>query len=175
MPQLSFTKAVLLSFDRKVKGGKARFSAALTAPVKKEMGWQELQDWETSCTPKGRLIASKIELEPKQGLGMSGKGIELDTTQIDSFELIKIEAKGKNAKKLVKIELRFNVHYSDNGGAGKLERYLLTTANEGSMNAVFEREPEQQEIEEAESDSGQGELEDMVKETARKRQSKEVN
>ncbi len=170
--QLTFGKVVLLKFDRVVKGGKARFSAALTAPVKKAMGWEDLSDWETSCTPKGRLVATRIELEPKPGMGLSDKTVSLETSLIDSFELIKIEAKGKGAKKTksVKIELRFNVHFGDLGGAGKLEKYLLTTGNEGSMNVVYEKEAEQQELAEAEpADNKQGTLEDLVEETARKR------
>lgn len=174
--QLTFRKVVLLKLERAVKSGKARFSAALTAPVKEAMQWDEMADWETSCTPKGRLIATKIELEPKAGLGLSAKEVSIDTSLIDSFELIKIESKGKGAKKTqaTKIELRFNVHFPDPGGAGKLERYLLTTGNEGSMNVVYEKEPEQTEITEtAEGGSAQGTLEELVKETARKQKQKE--
>lgn len=45
----------------------------------------------------------------------------------------------------------------------------MTTGNEGSMNVVYEREPEQTQIEEAPAEeSRQGSLEDVVKETARK-------
>jgi len=177
--QLTFGKVVLLKFDRAVKSGKARFSAALTAPVKKAMGWEEIADWETSCTPKGRLVATRIELEPKPGMGLSGKAVELETSLIDSFELIKIEAKGKGSKKTksVKIELRFNVTYSDVGGAGKLEKYLLTTGNEGAMNVVYEKEAENQNLEgmDEETDTRQGELEHMVEDVKKKRGSKEVN
>lgn len=170
--QVTFRKVVLKDIHRQVKGGKVSCSAAMTAPVKEAMGWGDIPDWETSCTPLGRLIATKIELEPKAGIGMSAKNVELDTSLIDSFEVVKIETKGKQAKKLksTRVELRFNVHFPDPGGAGKLEKYMLTTGNEGSMNVVYEREPEQTEMEPAaEGDSKQGTLEDLVEETARKK------
>lgn len=189
--QLEFKKVTLMDFSRKTAGGTANFTASLTAAVAKAMEWGETveQDgkqvfqfdfpsWLKSGPPTGRLIASKIELEPKSGIAV-GKSVKIDTTLIDNFEIVRTEAKGKSAKKTksTKTELKFRVHFSDNNGCGKLETYMLTANVDSSMVAVYEKEPEQGKLTEtAPVDGGakQEDLEGMVKEVARKRAGKDV-
>lgn len=185
--QLEFKKVVLIDFGRKTAGGTAKFTASLTANVAKAMGWGETieQDgkssfqfdfpsWLKSGPPTGKLLASQIDLEPKSGIAI-GKATMIETTLIDSFEIVRTEAKGKSAKKTkaTKTELTFKVHFSDNNGCKKLEQYMLTANVDSSMVVVYEKEPEQPELEGMatlpDAESKQGELEDLVKETARKR------
>lgn len=171
--QLEFKKVILLGFDRKTTGGVAKFSAALSSPIKNALGWEDMPEWQKSAQPQGKLIASKIHLEPKSGIAV-GKAITLETSLIDGFEIIRTEVKGKSAKKTkaTKTELTFKVHFGDNNGAHKLENYLLTSNVDSGMVVTYEKEPENEELpgmEAAPGDTKQGELEELVKETATKR------
>lgn len=168
--QLEFKKVLLLDFGRKTAGGTAKFSAALTAPIKNALGWEDMPDWQKSAQPSGKLMASQIDLEPKSGIAI-GKGISLETTLIDGFEIIRTEVKGKSAKKTkaTKTELTFKVHFSDNAGAKKLEQYMLTSNVDSGMVVVYEKEPEQAELPGTEDGESASELEDLVEETARRR------
>jgi hypothetical protein len=64
MPELTFTACVLQSFSRSTSGGVAKFSAALTTAVCKEMDWEEIPDFLTGATPEGDLAATEAELTP---------------------------------------------------------------------------------------------------------------
>ncbi len=167
--QLGFKKVLLIDFSRKTTGGTAKFSAALTAPIKNALGWDDMPDWQKSAQPAGKLVASQIDLEPKSGIAI-GKGISLETTLIDGFEIIRSEIKGKSAKKTkaTRTELTFKVHFSDNAGAKKLEQYMLTSNVDSDMVVVYEKEPEQEELPGTGDNEGGAELEEVVKETARK-------
>lgn len=170
--QLEFKKVVLIDFGRKTAGGTAKFTAALTAPIKNALEWEDMPDWQKSAQPTGRLLATQIDLEPKSGIAI-GKSVSLETTLIDNFEIVRTEVKGKSAKKTkaTKTELTFKVHFSDNNGCRKLEQYMLTANVDSSMVVVYEKEPEQATLEGTEApeaDTKQGELENVVKDAAKK-------
>lgn len=162
--QLEFKKVLLLSFGRKATGGTAKFSASLTASIKNVLGWGDMPDWQKTAQPTGKLIASQVELEPKSGIALGKGGVILDTNLIDGFEIIRTEIKGKTAKKTkaTKTELHFTVHFQDASGAKKLEIYMLTANVDSSMIVVYEREPEQGELDTQET------AEDEVSEEAEK-------
>lgn len=177
--QLNFTKVLLLSFTRKATMGTAKFSAALSKPVVNAMRWGDVPDWQKSSTPAGKLIASQIELEPKDP-ARSKHSVILEAKLVEGFEIVRTEAKGKAAKKskAFKTELTFNVHFSDATGARKLEEYMQPVFNAGdsSMIVTYEKEPEQEELPgTSEADTKQGELETIVEDTKRRRAAKDVN
>lgn len=168
--KIGFTKVLLLSFNRKATGGTAKFAAALTKNVIEAMGWDEAPDWQKQSTPEGKLIASMVQLTPKHS-DLARHALELESTLVDGFQIVRKEAKGKGAKKTgsVRTELHFTVHFSDNTGARKLEQYILTVNTDAGLTVTYEKEAEQTTIEEVVGDSKQGELEEMVKEVGGKR------
>lgn len=185
--QLEIKKVTLMQMERKSPtAGKAKFTGSLTVALARAMGWGgmvedkdgkssfqfEFPMWQKQGTPIGKLLATQIDLEPKSGIAV-GKSMTLETTLIDGFDIIRTEVKGKTAKKTraTKTDLTFSVHFSDNNGLGKLEKYFLTSNVDSSMLVVYEREPEQEELPgtQAGEEAGQAELEDLVQETARRR------
>lgn len=168
--KIGFNKVLLLSFGRKATGGTAKFSASLTKNVIDAMGWDEAPDWQKQSTPAGKLNASQVELTPKHS-DLARHALVLEATLVDGFQIVRKEAKGKGAKKTgaVRTELHFAVHFSDNTGARKLEQYQLTVNTDSGLTVTYEREPEQTTIEEVATDTKQGQLEELVKETAKKR------
>jgi len=176
--QLEFKKVVLIDFSRKTAGGSAKFSASLSASIKNALSWEDMPDWQKSAQPTGKLLASQIDLEPKSGIAI-GKSITLETTLIDNFEIVRTEVKGKSAKKTkaTKTELTFKVHFNDNNGCRKLEQYMLTANVDSSMVVVYEKEPEQQELPgtEGKDEAATSELEELVKDVAKKRAAQDVN
>lgn len=170
--KIGFTRVVLIDFSRKAKEGTAHFSASLTRSVIDTMGWGEALDWQQQITPAGRLLATKVELVPKSD-DIAKHALSLDTTLIDGFEIIRKEADGKTAKKLKSktTKLTFTVHFSDMNGCRKLEQFFLAANDGGGMTVTYEKEPEQATLEEAPAESKQGQLEELVEETLRKRKS----
>lgn len=130
--QLSFSGLTLKSFTRDKKGGKASFSANLSAPVAKKMGWGETPEWETSGNPEGALAGLKMTL------GMSGTitdrwEIAIDISTVDGFQWVRKELKGKRGKGK-RLELHFNVKFMDEKGCQFLEEYMLTVPeSKGTM------------------------------------------
>lgn len=189
--QINFTKVLVLGFSRKATSGTVKLSAAMTKPVAERMGWGrmieengksyfqlDVPDWQKSSNPVGKLAASQIDLEPKDPQ-LSKHAIVLDgVTSVDSFEIVRTEAKGAKAKKTkaYKTELLMSVNFTDIAGAKKLEAYMQT-ANSGdsSMIVTYEREPENEELPGMETDTKQGELETIVEDTRKKRAAKDVN
>lgn len=171
--QLNFTKVLLLSFSRKATMGTAKFSAALSAPVKNALGWGEVPDWQKSSNPVGKLAASQIALDPRDPTLQKHSVILDGVTSVDGFEIIRTEATGKTAKKTksFKTELLFAVHFTDPAGAKKLEQYMQTAnAGDSSMVVTYEKEPEQGELPGTEES---GEFEGMVEEIKKKRKKEE--
>lgn len=102
--QLNFTKVLFLGFSRKATSGTAKFSAAL---------------------PVGKLSSTQIALDPKQS-ELVKHALILDAQSVDSFEIVRTEAKGKKAKKTKAFKIGLLVHFTDPQGAKKLEQYMLT-------------------------------------------------
>ncbi len=168
--QLNFTKVVLLSFGRKGTEGSAKFSASLTKHVIERMGWGEAPDWQKESTPAGRLAATQVDLEPKQS-ELAKFATSIESNGVDGFQIIRKEATGKSAKKTksVKTELHFTVHFKDPNGCKNLEQYMLSANNDSSMVVVYEKEPEQAEIESGDDVDASAELVEQVEEIRRKR------
>lgn len=174
--QMNFKNVLLLSFGRKGTEGSAKFSASLTRHVIDKMGWGEAPDWQKESTPAGRLAATQIDLEPKHP-DLAKFATSVEASGVDSFQIIRKEAKGKSSKKTkaVKTELHFTVHFKDPNACKNLEQYMLSANSDSSMIVVYEKEPEQGELETAETDTKQGELEAIVEDTRKKRAAKDVN
>ncbi len=167
--KLTFTKVSLLSCLRKPTGGVAKFSAALTKTVIGKMEWGDFPDWQKTGTPAGRLAASVVELTPKDEI-LAKHAIELATTLVDSFEIARIESKGKTAKKTKSshTDLTFSVHFSDQAGARKLEAYMQT-CGESTLTVTYEKEAEQEELPGTGDAEATGELQEAVQDAKRRR------
>lgn len=144
MPQkLSFSKVTLLSFNRKVEHGTARFSAAPTKAVSKAMDWSDLPDSYKSAQPTGMLAASLAELTPSDS-ALAKHALELSVSTVRDFEFVKIQVKkGKTATKAptFRTELHFAVDFIDPNGARKLEAYMQV-AGESTLRVTYEKQAE---------------------------------
>lgn len=171
MPQkLTFVKVALQSFTRKPTGGKAFFEGPLSKGVISAMGWDDFPEWQKTASPAGKLIASVVELTPKQS-ELAKHAIELKAGLVDGFEIKRIEADGKSGKKVKakKTVITFAVHFTDIEGAQKLEQYMQT-CGESSLLVTYELEPEQENL--PGTDDGeavQEELKELVQDVGRRR------
>jgi hypothetical protein len=122
--KITFSSAILRSFSRKPTGGTANFSASVTNEVREALGWTEIPDCLTGATPEGDLAATSVDLVPTdKELTMHRVG--LDVSRVHKFEITRLELEGKKGKGY-RLELRFQVDFTDTKGAQKLERYMLT-------------------------------------------------
>lgn len=171
MPQkLQFTKAVIVSFDRKSTGGTAKISCSFTKPVCAAMEWGDPQDWQKSANLIGELASSLVEFIPNHS-DLSKFAFDLKPAEcVYAFNLARVQVKkGKGAKTSVsyRTELHFAIDFTDPKGAEFLERYMLTVPD-STLKVTYTEEAKQETLPGVETDSKQGELEGMVKETAKK-------
>lgn len=113
--------------------------------------------WQKSATPTGELAASICEFTPKHP-DQAEHAIELATTRVRDFELIRTQIKnGKTAKKApaYKTELHCSIDFTDESGARKLEAYIQSVP-ESTMKVTYERKAEQQELDGVEQTEERG-------------------
>lgn len=141
--KVTFTNAELDSFQRTRQGGTATFRAPLTSAVIKSMGWGDMPDSWKGATPEGDLAASTVELSPNDK-ELRKAGIQLDTTRVNGFKLIRLEAEGTRGSGFRR-EIRFVVYFADPNGAQKLEGYMLG-AGKSRLVVSYEKQPVQGEL-----------------------------
>ena len=127
MSDINFTSVELLSFSRSTSGGVAKFSAALTTSVCKEMDWEEIPDFLTGATPEGDLAATEAELTPSDK-ELKKHQVVLATQRVNRFQLVRLELEGKK-RKGHRLEIRFDLHFPDVKGCWKLEQYMLSVGD----------------------------------------------
>lgn len=133
--KISFLSAQLISFSRKITGGEAKFSASLSTPVQKALGWTDIPAFLTSCKPEGEIAgATTMEIMPKDA-ELRKFGRDLQISKVHGFELLRLEIEGKRDKGH-RIELRFSVSFQDQKGARILEEYLMTAGEAKSTVTV---------------------------------------
>lgn len=141
MPEnISFSKAVITSFDRQRAGGSVDITASLTETVIKKMKWGDFPEWEMSSKPKGKLAASAVEFKPN-GIGTEKFSFELEgASAVRDFQIVRKPVKeGKNAKKApkFKVELKFKIDFTDKNAARKMEQYI-DVVGDATIKATYE-------------------------------------
>lgn len=131
--KITFTSAVLKSFTRDHNGCTAQFTASMNANVSKAMKWEDIPECLTGATLEGQLSATTMELVPKE-TELRKHGIEIDISQVSSFQAIRLELEGKKGKGH-RIELRFKVRSAQSDAARRLEVYMATIG-EGKSSAT---------------------------------------
>lgn len=177
MPQkLQFSKALISSFGRTASGGTAKIGCSLTKTVCTAMEWGDAQDWQKSANLVGELKSSVVEFIPNHS-DLVKFSFELKpAAAVYGFNLVRVQVKkGKSATKTptYRTELHFSIDFTDPEGCAYLEKFQLS-AGECQVKVTYELEAQQETLPGVETDSKQGELEGMVKETAKKI-GKEVN
>jgi hypothetical protein len=133
---LVFTSAVLESFSRRMNGGTATFSASLSKPVCKALKWDDIPDFLAGATPDGDLHAVEATLTPVED-GLKKHKIGLSINQVHKFEIVRLELEGKKGKGH-RLELRFNVKFTDTRGCEKLEKYMQTIGEgKGQLSVTY--------------------------------------
>ena len=146
MPNISFQNVVLRSLSRDRKGGRAAFTASLTAHVCRAMEWnEEIPDCLTKARPEGELIASEVRLTPGQK-DLEKHAVELGISQIDGFEIVRRELESSRGKGH-RLELRFNVHFTDSAGCAALEQYLQTIGEgKSKLSMLYQKQAKQESL-----------------------------
>ena len=141
--KLTITSVTLLTFKRDLKGGGADFSSSITQAVRKIMGWTEIPECYSGGSLDGDLAATVITLTPNDE-ALKRHAIDLDTTKVHKFEVVRLELEGKKGKGF-RFELRFHVKFSDVKGCRKLEEYMLT-AGKSTMVVSYEKQAVQADL-----------------------------
>lgn len=146
MPNVSFPSAVLRSFSRNGKGANAAFTTSLTQAVCKALEWtHDIPDCLTNARPEGELVASSVELIPEQK-DMVKQSVSLGVAKVNGFEIVRRELEG-NRGKGHRLELRFNVGFSDADGCRRLEQYMVTIGEaKGKLNVSYQKAAKQESL-----------------------------
>lgn len=143
---ISFTGVVLKSFSRNHNGGRANFSANLTAKVAAKMGWSEFPDGATSVTLDGSLAASTATLKPSDG-ALQKWVTEFEASSVKGFEAVRYEMDGKKGKGY-RYELHFGVGFADMKACSKLEAFITHVGDEkASLTISYTKAAEQMGLE----------------------------
>lgn len=121
------TQAALLSIGRNSKGGSASISFQLNARLAKSLGWPELPDNTGEWTPTiSSYQATLVEFIPNAE-GLKKFAFDLTATKLTGLQVQrKAEKQGRNARKAAKskTEVACQIHFSQEDGCAKLERFL---------------------------------------------------
>lgn len=146
MPAITFQSAILNSISRKGKEGSASFTTSLSQAVCKALEWDgNIPDCLASAKPEGELMASSVELAPDQK-DLSKHAVSLGVSHIKGFEIVRRELESSRGKGH-RLELRFNVKFSDDDGCGRLERYMLTIGEgKGKLAISYQKKAQQESL-----------------------------
>lgn len=146
--KITFIQAVATDVHRRPSGGSVTITCKPTVAVAQKMGWAECPDWLKKANPNGKLDASVVQFEPKDG-NLSKHAFQLEPAgAVTSFELKRTQVKtGKTAKSnpQFKTELQFRIGFTDNKGAAKLEQYMQTVPA-STITVTYTEAPAQEEI-----------------------------
>lgn len=150
-----FSSATLLEFGRNQTGGWIKYRTDLSEKICEGMGWRRPDDKETKVTLEGELFAKVLLMTPKER-EFAKHALELQVTKASAFVATRKELE-KSRGKGHRHELTFQVEFSGEGIAGKLEQYLLTCGGQkGAVKISYDPQPKQMEI--PTEDDGQGKL-----------------
>ena len=145
---LTTTQTNLISLTRNSAGGSATLSFALTARVSKCLEWPAIPSGTGEWTPEvSSYEASVVELKPINEDYVKFR-TQIDIIKIDGITVQqKSEKTGKNAKKAKKkkVEVLCKIHFNQEDGCAKLERYLLS-GDPSTMTVTYTDTPVQEEL-----------------------------
>jgi len=144
---LVFSSARLRGFSRDANSGTAKFSSTISAAVQRALKWEDLPECYTGGKPEGQLHATEIEMAPDED-GLKRQKFKLATSSITKFEIVRLELEGKKSKGH-RLELRFDVNFTDKHGADKLEKFMLVAGDcKSKLTATYVKQEEFKLIEE---------------------------
>lgn len=135
--KVTFTGVKLHSFARDRKGGKAKLSSLLSAPIQKLMKWADMPEDYPSAAPGGVIVASHMLLKSNAG-DLATFDVGVDIASLGDFEIVRLEVQGKRGKGK-RLELHFTAKFTDVAGCGVLETYLCTAADSvGTLEVTYQ-------------------------------------
>lgn len=142
------TQAALTSISRNSKGGTAHLVFQLNSRIAKSLDWPELPESTGEWSPRqGSFQATNLELTPNAE-GLKKFAVDITATKINGFMVQrKSEKQGKNARRAAKVktEVICTVHFNQEDGCAKLERYMLS-GGPATMTVTYEDAPVQEEL-----------------------------
>ena len=134
--KLTFVGLEISSFTRTKKATVIKVACELSAPVMRQLDWQEAPECYTGGGLEGDLTATAAEFIPSDG-SLSQHAQVIDAVRMNAFKTVRLENKGKRGAGH-RTELRFSITSGDLRAAEKLEGYLLV-AGKSKLKVAYER------------------------------------
>src|SRR6185312_5264844 len=175
--KIKFTSVEIINVSRTASAGTVDVKCPMTQAVIKKMEWVQKKEEggkevtvsteipsfvRGSAALDGELASTSMTFTPKDDTLARKYQMDLVATKVNNFKAVRLQAEGTNAKDAFRHELRFQIHFSDEEGASKIERFMQSVPK-CSIDVSYEKPAVQEEIfgTEASADEAQQAFEEI--------------